>query len=148
MDNFNESAMVALLPTTSEWCKIELPHLTIVYVGEIWDLKPSTQNDLGKLAVSISRAVSPLTLEVLGVDILGDTDLVDVLLLRPNPVLLELRSAFEEWNGSDYKSFLPHATIGPAGSRPMVLPKTLTFDRIVVAWGESYLTYNLQKETK
>lgn len=147
MDNFNESVMVALLPTTSEWCKIDLPHLTIVYVGEIWELKPSIQNDLAKLAISMAQVIPELTLDVLAVDILGDVDLVDVILLRPIQDLLTLRSVFEEWDGSEHKKFLPHATIGPAGSRPDKLPNTITFDRIVVSWGETYLTYNLQEET-
>ena len=27
-DDFPESVMIALLPITTDWCKIELPHMT------------------------------------------------------------------------------------------------------------------------
>ncbi len=48
MNDFQDSVMVALLPTTSEWCHIELPHMTLVYAGEKKNLKATAFNDLAK----------------------------------------------------------------------------------------------------
>lgn len=140
MGEFDDSVMVALLPTTSDWCKIDLPHLTLVYCGKIPDLKPTTQNDLAKVAVTIAQVSNPLTLDVLGVDILGDKELVDVLLLRPTPELISMYKLLEFWDATEYR-FKPHVTIGPSLSARDYTPSSLTFDRIMVSWGKDQLTY-------
>jgi hypothetical protein len=41
MSEFDSSVMVALLPTTTYWCHQELPHVTLIYAGQIPDLKPT-----------------------------------------------------------------------------------------------------------
>jgi len=142
MNEFSNSVMIALLPTTSYWCHIELPHLTLVYVGQIEDLTPVTHNELAKAAMSLAMMNHPFSLDVLDADILGDEDKVEVLLLRPSTSLLGMRQTVERWNASQYP-FNPHVTVGPIGSLGDVLPQSITFDRIMVAWGDETLTYKL-----
>ena len=142
MNEFSNSVMIALLPTTSYWCHIELPHLTLVYVGQIEDLTPVTHNELAKAAMSLAMMNHPFSLDVLDADILGDEDKVEVLLLRPSTSLLGMRQIVERWNASQYP-FNPHVTVGPIGSLGDVLPQSITFDRIMVAWGDETLTYKL-----
>ena len=143
MEDHSQDCMVALLPTKSDWCKIDFPHLTLVYVGELTDLKPTTFNDLAKTALSLALACNPIEVDVLNVDILGDDKKVEALLLRPSPSLLAMRAMVESWNGSQYTDYLPHATIGPLGSFDGNMPKTLTFDRICVSWGDKNLIFKL-----
>lgn len=142
MDDFHTSVMIALLPTTSEWCKIDLPHLTLVYVGEIQDLKPSVHNELAKVALSLALTCPPLTLDVLGIDVFGDEEKVDVLRLDPSAGLIAMRQRVESWNASEHP-FNPHVTVGPLGSYTGPTPTTITFDRLMVAWGNSELTYKM-----
>ncbi len=148
MDDNNDSVMIALLPTTSEWCRIELPHLTLVYVGLKKDLKPTVFNELAKDAASIAMLSDPITLKVLGFEIFGgwkeNEDKVDVLRLQPSPELSAMRRTVERWNGSEYP-FNPHVTIGPTGSfNSSPTPSYLAFNRIMVGWGKESLTFWLK----
>lgn len=144
MNDFSNDVMVALLPTTSDWCKQPFPHLTVVYVGNIVDLRVTDRNELAKEILALALACQSITLDVLGVDELGDGEnKVEALLLRPTPQLLAMRESLKTWNASDYHSYLPHATIGPIGSKDEDLPDTLTFDRIVLSWGTENLVFSL-----
>ncbi len=142
MDDFSDSVMIALLPTTSDWCHIELPHLTLVYVGEKEDLKPTVFNELAKDASMLAMMAKSITLKVVGTDVFGEEDKVDVLRLQPSPELLAMRRAVERWNASEYP-FKPHATIGPAGTF-IETPTYLAFNRIMVGWGKENLTFWLK----
>lgn len=137
MEDHSKSVMIALLPVTSDWCKIELPHLTLVYCGEIDDLSPSDYNELGKEVLDLSRRHPPLALDVVGIDIFGsDDDPVDVLKLQATPELLSMRASVERWNASEY-DFTPHATVGPIGSIAGNIPNRLLFDRVHLGWGDT-----------
>lgn len=142
MDDVKQSVMVALLPTTSEWCHIDLPHLTLVYVGEIPNLSPTEHNVLAKTTLDLSLRCAPLTLVVIELDIFGSENDTEVLTLEPTPELLAMRSIFEPWNASEYP-FNPHVTVGPLGSFEGPLPSTITFNQIAVGWGGDILSYNL-----
>lgn len=137
--------MVALLPTDTSWCKIALPHLTIVYAGEIEDRNPTDFNILAKEVAMVAALVPPIFAKVFGVEVLGDEDKVNVLTIEPTPQLKALRSMFEMWNKSEYE-FKPHCTIGPAIEpySPDTLPFTLLFDRIMVGWGEQQINFWLK----
>lgn len=143
MEDYEGSAMIALLPTSNDWSKLDLPHLTLVYAGETADLQVNDFNRLAKDAASIAMLAKPLTLKVTGQDVFGDEEKVDVYRLMPTPELLAMRNMVEEWNASEYP-FRPHVTIGPIGSAPAVPPMYLTFDRITVGWGKEYLTFWLK----
>lgn len=145
MSKFSSSVMLALLPTTTEWCKIELPHLTLVYAGETEDLSQMEHNELAKVALELALTCPQLTLDVVTTDLFGGGDEpdVDVLLLRPSPQLFAMRSVVESWNVSKHP-FRPHVTVGPQGSLPSDIPTQLTFDRIMVGWGDTHLTYSLK----
>lgn len=143
MDEFSQSVMVALLPTTDYWCRIELPHVTLVYAGEIPDLKSTARNELAKETVAIALDSKPMTVPVISTEIFGDEDLVDVLRLELTPELKAMRNRLESWNASQYKDFKPHATIGPVGGRLDNLPTRLTFDRILFAWGDHQMVCEL-----
>ena len=145
MKDFSGSAMIALLPTETDWCKIELPHLTLVYAGEIKDLRPSDFNEMAKDASALSMISWPVSLKVSGTDVFGDEDKVNVLRFHPSSELLAMRRAVESWNASEYP-FNPHVTIGPIHVLPPEpLPMYLTFDRILVSWGEDNITFWLKR---
>lgn len=143
---FEDSVMVALIPTTSDWCAIDLPHLTLVYAGKIPDLPPTAFNELAKVALDIAFQFSPIVVDVLGTDTFGggsdDSPMVDVLLLRPIEPLLQMRMMLERWSASEHP-FAPHVTVGPIGSGKDQTPDAIMFDRIMVAWGPEHLTYRL-----
>lgn len=146
-----QSAMIALLPMTTDWCRIKLPHLTLVYAGEISDLSPGDFNTMAKDAASLAMLTRPLTLEVLNKEVFGNwsTDpdnMVDVFRLRATSELLAMRNFVEKWNRSEFTEFNPHVTIGPAGAQIVEQPRMLAFDRIMVAWGEDRdLTFWLKR---
>lgn len=146
MPDFAGSAMIALLPTTVDWCKIELPHMTLVFAGDIVNLRPTAQNEMNKDALDIAMKYPKLILQVLGTSVFGGglDDMVDVLNLRPDPQLLSMRSEVEHWNASQH-SFSPHVTVGPMGSieDPEKIPLSLTFDRVAVGWGGDLVAYAL-----
>ena len=149
MNNGKESAMIALLPMTTDWCKIDLPHMTLVYAGETKDLNPGEFNELAKDAASIAMLSNPITLQVLGKETFGNwsekpEDMVDVFRLRPSSELLGMRNLVENWNESEHP-FNPHVTIGPVGSAVEMAPVYLAFDRIMVGWGTEYLTFWLKR---
>jgi 2'-5' RNA ligase len=141
-DDYDESVMIALLPVTSDWCRIELPHMTLVFAGELKDLEDTDFNKMAKDAASLAMMTRPLTLMVKEVEVYGDKDKVDVICLRPTPELEAMRHVVEGWNASEYP-FKPHVTIGPVGTRMLIpaVPEYITFDRIMVAWGEETLTF-------
>lgn len=135
MDDYDDSVMVALLPTTTYWSHLELPHLTLVYVGKVAELRPTVWSDLLKVAYSIATVNPPQNLYTLGTAVFGTDEKVDVILIEPAPDLLRMRALFEQYNGSEFKEFRPHATIGPTGSANVIIPEKILFDRIVVCWG-------------
>jgi 2'-5' RNA ligase len=147
----NTSVMVDLLPDDTSWCKIEPAHMTLVWCGEIDNLKKTTFNDLSKDAAALAMISNPILVKVFGVKVFGggsDPE-VDALVLESTPELLAMRRFMEDWDVSEFP-FTPHATIGPVGSgssfgfdRPM--PMLLRFDRITVGWGDEYLTFWLKK---
>lgn len=141
-----QSAMIALLPMSSEWCRITLPHLTLVYAGETKDLKPPNFNDLAKDAASIAMLAKPITLQVTGKEVFGpELERVDVYTLRASTELLAMRRMVERWNKSEFP-FNPHVTIGPPEpAKPDYMnPQNITFDRIMVGWGEETITFWLK----
>lgn len=144
-DQPNTTSMIALLPATSFWCKKDLPHLTLVYAGEIKDRDPGDYNMMAKDAASIAMLTRPLTLSVKEVDVFGEETKVDVLTFQMSSELEAIRHAVKDWDESDYDKFKPHATMGPVGTRMLVpIPEVVTFDRIYVGWGEECLTFWLK----
>lgn len=144
-DDYPNSAMICLLPIMDDWCQIKLPHMTLVYVGEVADLKPSDFNNLAKDASSIAAITNSMTVRTMGVDVFGDPgQQVDVIKLQPTLQLLALRRFVEDWNASEYP-FNPHCTIGPRGSSAQVqIPPAIAFDRIAVRWGEDLISFSLK----
>jgi 2'-5' RNA ligase len=138
--------MLAFLPTDGSWCQQPLPHLTLVYAGSIEDLPVTAFNDLAKDAITVARQTRPFSLDVTGIDQFGegseDNPSVDVLTLKPIPSLLAARHLVDGWNASQHP-FNPHCTIGPEGSAQGNLPVQLYFDRILVAWGNRNIVFNL-----
>lgn len=150
MDENSKTAMIALLPTHDEWCKIDLPHLTLVFAGDIKELKPSDINEMTKDASLLTTLVSDgISLSVIGVETFGGNhgfDPVYALKFRPNPELLAMRKIVEKWNKSQYP-FNPHSTIGPATQRVNedLMPRLVRFDRVLVQMGDDSLVFNFKK---
>lgn len=147
MADGDESAMIALLPVVSDWCRIDLPHLTLVYAGEVKELKPTDFNELAKDASMIAMLSSPITLRVMGTEVFGGRgydDKMDVFRLQPIPELMAMRRTVDIWNASEYP-FTPHVTVGPEGSSVQVeKPTYIAFNRIMVGWGKEQLIFSLK----
>lgn len=144
MDNQGNSIMVAVLPQSYEWCKLELPHTTIIYGGEVASSKPTMFNELGKLASTVAELTSVFLVKVTGVQIFGEEEKVSVLVLEKTKELVQLRRTFEKWDDSDFSTYRPHATIGPEGTNINPVPMYLVFDRLSVVWGDQILTFRLK----
>jgi 2'-5' RNA ligase len=152
MDQNETSVIVALLPTDDSWCKIEPAHMTMIYVGETTDLQVNRFNELAKDVASIAMLTNPVMAKVMGPDVMGDDELVDVFKISPTPEILAIRRMLEEWDNGEFPDFDPHVTIGPQGSYSPdwssvnpAYPMYLQFDRISLFWGKERLTFWLKK---
>lgn len=136
--------MIALLPITTDWCQIDLPHMTLVYAGTTDQHKPTDFNEIAKDAASLAMLSDPVMLRTRGIDVFGDdAEKVNVIKLQPTPELLAMRRFVEDWNASEFP-FTPHCTIGPVGSPlPQFVPSVLAFDRVLIAWGSDQLTFRM-----
>lgn len=143
-DGHSTSAMVALLPDgDTSWCLQTLPHVTLVYAGQVDDAAPGTRERLEQACADLALAHAPMTVPVTGVDTFGREERVDVLTLATDR-LATLRSAVEWANASEFIEFKPHATVGPEGSAASIdVPATLTFSRLVLSWGHDDVTWFL-----
>jgi len=144
MDPVQDSTMVALLPQTDEWCKVDPAHTTIIYPGKKSDLNPIVRDELIKLASSIAILTNPFPVKIIGQEAFGP-DRVEVFQLVNTPELSSLRTIFESWDDSEFSTFRPHATIGPEGTFVENPPLFLMFDRIMVGWGEERTTFWLRR---
>lgn len=152
MAESNDNIMVALIPTETGWCKIDFPHVTLVYGGKVADAKSFWFNEMAKAVSSLSMIAQPIFLKVTGLDTMGNGEQVDVLRLESTPELLAMRSFVQQWDSGEFPDYLPHATIGPVGTGPSTMmdtmnpmPIALYFDRIAVCWGDTKLTFWLRK---
>jgi len=157
--------MIAYLPSDGSWCKQDLPHMTLVWGGPVDNMADTQFNELAKDAISAARITRSFSLNVTGVQELGggDTgnDPVDVLMFYPTPQLLMARKLVQKWDAGGFPDYLPHATIGPAGSAASMsvppnvwpdvngqtpvkgLPTSLWFNRILVAWGDKKIAFDI-----
>lgn len=143
----NDKVMIALLPITTNWSTLDLPHLTLVYSGKIEDHKDSDLNAMAKDCSALAAITRPLTLNVTRIGVLGPPeDLVSVLMIRPSVELMALRNFVEEWNLSEFTEFKPHCTIGPYPGKTVVeyTPSMLAFDRLLLAWGDQQFVFSLK----
>src|ERR1044071_1423047 len=141
----SSSIMIALLPISSDSCRIELPHMTLVYAGEVADQKPGAINELAKDACSLAQLSHPLTLRTKGTEVFGGRGYdkeMDVIRLELTPELMAMRRFVDHWNASEY-DFNPHVTIGEAGGGVPEIPSHIAFNKVCVGWGNDYLTFNL-----
>lgn len=157
--------MIAYLPSDGTWCQQDLPHMTLVWGGPVADLPESQFNDLTKDAISAARITGSFSLPVTGIQQLGGGDTgnqaVDALIFYPTPQLLLARNLVQKWDSSGFSTYLPHATIGPAGSAASMsvppnvwpdvnaqtqvkgLPTSLWFNRILICWGDKRIAFNI-----
>lgn len=141
----SDGVMIAFLPMSSDWTKVDLPHMTLVYAGLKSDMNPTGFNNLAKDAASLALLANPFYLIVKGVQQFGpDNDKVNALALQPTPDLWAMRKFVEKWNKSDYP-FNPHVTIGPVTPFVENVPRSVGFDRLYVGYGDENLTFNLRR---
>lgn len=143
--NNSDGVMIALVPRDASWCKMKNPHMTLVYVGKVADLRVGLFNELGKEASDLALLGRPITLKVSGTEEFGgDGDpTVEVFTLQSTPELRAMRRAVEQWNASEWP-FNPHVTIGPLGTVVDIVPDFITFDKLMVSWGDQELLFSLR----
>jgi len=152
------NAMIAFLPVDGSWCKLDFPHMTLVFAGPIADRNQEDFNKMAKDAISAARVLGSFCLSATGVEELDKNDPVDVLMLYPTPQLLLARKIVEQWDTGEFPDYKPHVTIGPAGSAAAVidpapmysmgyrrqsLPTKVYFNRIVACWGDKKLIFDI-----
>ena len=140
----SEGVMIALLPANDDWCKIALPHLTLVYAGVKSELTPGDFSELAKDAAMLAALSRGIGLRVVAKEAFGSNGDVDAFRLQPTTELLAMRRSVEHWNKSEHP-FNPHVTIGPAGTPVDVVPPAIYFDRVYVGWGDDSLTFWLKR---
>ena len=144
-ERFSGKAMIALLPMHAEWSTLKVPHLTLVYAGDIDDLPAGAFNALAKDACSLAMLSSPISLRVDRIEVFGEgEEQVDVFTLVANDELRSMRNFVESWNASEYTEYRPHVTIGPPGRFIDEPPRYINFDRITCAWGDDYITFRMK----
>lgn len=137
--------MVALLPVEASWCKIDIPHVTIIYLEDVDNLEKGAFYEISKKVSSIALATSIFSEKVIGVKIFGEEEKVDVLELQKGRQLLEFKELLDRWDSGTFPEFRPHATIGKMGStEPLSIPLILTFDRIAIGWGDDYFVFRFK----
>jgi 2'-5' RNA ligase len=146
MDDFSDSIMIALLPIVSDWCRQDLPHMTLVFAGETKNQKPGAFNEIAKDASMLAMLSNPFTVRTAGVEVFGDQDKVDVIRLRPTPQLYAMRKVVEHWNASEFP-FNPHLTIGPTGQPIREIPGMIAFDKVFVGWGSDQLVFSMRNSS-
>ena len=145
MDTIQDDGMVALLPQTSEWSKIDPPHTTLIYLGKIKELDPAVKEELVKLVSSLAILTNPFPAKIIMQELFGQEEKVEVFRLVNVPELSSLRNVLETWDDSEFPVFQPHATIGPEGTKVENPPLFLLFDRIMLGWGEERLVFWLRR---
>ena len=141
-EDHQDDIMVALLPMTTDWSTLELPHLTLIYAGKVADHKPYEFNNMAKDVSSLAALSRPIALEVMSIGPLGPPeDTVSAIMFRPKTELMAMRNFVEKWDTGKYPVYKPHATIGPYPSSPPMTPSQIAFDRIAVCWGSDHLVF-------
>lgn len=139
--------MIALLPQSAEWSKVDPPHCTLVYSGEVKDHPESDFHQLLKDATSIALLTRPLVVRTKGLEVFGEADeRVDVVTLDVTPELDSMRNFVFRWNKSKWQEFRPHITVGPTPSELNIgmIPPNVRFDRVLLAWGDQKYTFNMK----
>lgn len=143
--NHQDDIMIALLPMTTDWSTLELPHVTLVYAGKVEDRKPNEFNAMAKSVSSLAALSKPLLLSVMNIDKMGPPeDAVSALMLRPTTELMAMRNIVSEWDTGKYPVYMPHATIGPyPTSTNAIINQQIAFDRLAICWGQDHLVFNM-----
>jgi 2'-5' RNA ligase len=141
-DDIATGIMIALLPTDSGWCNIDLPHLTLAYAGQTGDHKITDFNEMAKDTAMLAMLSAPIGLFVASQELFGPNQDTNVFKLKSTPEIQAMRRAVDQWNASEFP-FNPHVTIGPAGSLPAYVPQVIRFNRLMLAWGSEQLTFNM-----
>lgn len=148
MVDHSTSVMIALLPTSAEWSTLELPHMTLVYAGDIKDLPIGAYNEMAKECLMIAMSTNPITLKAFpgGLEVFGkDDEKVNVLRLIPTQDLMDMRKFVEHWNASEWP-FNPHITVNDFGDPlPEGIPNFVVFNRILVSFGNDAQTFTLRR---
>lgn len=144
----NTSAMVALLPSNDSWCRQDLAHMTVVYLGELEDLSDTLRIELTQKVSDLACLMRGFSVKVLKQEIFGTDESVDVLTIDKSPQVLALRSFFQDHNASEHTDYSPHVTIGPhealsENTSKEPSPMYLTFNRIGLFWGDEQVVFYL-----
>lgn len=146
MDEVEEHVMIALLPITTDWSTLILPHLTLIYSGKIQDHNPSDFNAMAKDCYSLSMLAQPIVIDTVGIEDIGpEDDLSTVITLRPTTELIAMRNFVKQWDRSEWPSYKPHVTIGASPQPQSPFPPMLAFDRLMIGWGEERLVWWLKR---
>jgi len=146
MNTNKTKVIVSLIPDDTSWCLQDSPHMTLVYVGEIEEVKNYELGNLFKEVSELAKVTRPVLAKVDGHDIFGEEEKVDVLVISKEKPIMDLRKSLSHWDKSIFPTFEPHATIGPVGSFTGKIPMYLLFGKIEIMMGDTVLPFWLTKQ--
>lgn len=139
------TAVVVALPADGDPVRElgpEESHLTLVYLGE-QEVSEEVEDAIAEYAQALSETIE---MPVVGVDILGEDNDAEVLMLAPDTPsqvrdgLLEVLREHGLDDASEWPEYTPHVTLGyiPEGEEGEVVepPEAITFDRLAIWRGE------------
>lgn len=142
---YDHHAMVALLPSNNYFSGVEMPHLTLVYLGKLSDLKQEVFQEVVYKVSHLASLISPFNVTGHKLEVLGPPgDQVEALTFKKHPKLSALRYFLEEYNASEYKEFKPHITINKRNEETFALPDIVNFEKMVVSWGAHDVVFKLR----
>jgi len=151
--------IVALEPTSEQKALLEQPdgvptdelHVTLAYLGLLGSEPPDLVDDVFGVLETVQELFPVLTGEVSGIGVFETSDgdvtiaLPDVVgLNRLRTTLVEMLEQAGVWVSTDH-GFVPHISLvrGAIPDRPDVIGVPLTFDQLVLRWGDEVETFEL-----
>lgn len=144
MSDYPDSATI-MWPASID--SVDVPHTTIMYLGEIQDLDVTPEEIINVLkSLNLS---SPGEIPVQGVEVFGEANKVFVAVLEPENLTLQrdyIKAAVQVnlplKDASSYPDFRPHVTVGSVDNYngPKEIPASIPLGEVELWWGDNHYT--------
>lgn len=145
MSEYDDSAALmwpAIFPGSD---KIEVPHVTVLYLGDKGEVPVSA---MAALLVNIDNLAAPGTVATTGLEVFGEDDdrvwvaTLDDSVLGPLRARIKERSArYGILDASSYPDYRPHVTLVPYSSEKPKLPRSVTLGPLEMWWGDEHISW-------
>lgn len=125
--------------------KIDIPHVTVLYLGYKNQVPVSAS---AALLVNIDHLEAPGTIATTGLEAFGSDDdkvwvaTLDDSVLGPLREQIKARSArYGIMDASSYPDYRPHVTLAPYGKDKPALPRSVTLGPLEMWWGDEHISW-------